>query len=155
MKIWSSQWTQFMQLRKEAWKNFRTSTGFEPVTSQYRCDALPTELWSHWCWEQVSCGFICSREYFFFFFSGFFTQLHKLRSLRRSLLRFHFISAAHIWFISYIINNLESVIALKEGSWLIEKLYQPVDAMLHAKSRRIFDQLKIRALSCFVHTEPP
>ena len=25
---------QFMQLRKEAWKKFRTSTGFEPVTSQ-------------------------------------------------------------------------------------------------------------------------
>ena len=42
MKKWSSQWTQFMQLRKEAWKKFRTSTGFELVTSQYRCDALPT-----------------------------------------------------------------------------------------------------------------
>ena len=26
-----------MQLRKEAWKKFRTSTGFEPVTSRYRC----------------------------------------------------------------------------------------------------------------------
>ena len=39
-------------------------------------------------------------------FSGFFTQLHKLRSLRRSFLHFHFISAVHIWFISYIINNL-------------------------------------------------
>ena len=62
MKKWSSQWTQFMQLRKEAWKKFRTSTGFEPVTSRYRCDALPTELWSHWHWEQVNCGFICSRE---------------------------------------------------------------------------------------------
>ena len=43
-----------------------------------------------------------SREYFFFFFSGFFTQLHKLRSLRRSFLHLHFISAVHIWFISYI-----------------------------------------------------
>ena len=32
---WSSQWTQFMQLRKEAWKKFRTSTGFEPVTSRF------------------------------------------------------------------------------------------------------------------------
>ena len=62
MKKWSSQWTQFMQLRKEAWKKFRTSTGFEPVTSRYRCDALPTELWSHWRWEQVNCGFICSHE---------------------------------------------------------------------------------------------
>ena len=61
VKKWSSQWTQIMQLRKEAWKKFRTSTGFEPVTSRYRCDALPTELWSHRRWEQVnrpfySCG---------------------------------------------------------------------------------------------------
>ena len=56
MKKWSSKWTQFMQLRKEAWKKFRTSTGFEPVTSRdRRCDALPTEpltlgagqLWIH------------------------------------------------------------------------------------------------------------
>ena len=39
------------------------------------------------------------------FFSGFFTQLHKLGSLRRSFLHFHFISAVHIWFISYIINK--------------------------------------------------
>ena len=39
------------------------------------------------------------------FFSGFFTQLHKLRSLRRSFLHFHFISAVHIWFISYIIDT--------------------------------------------------
>ena len=29
MKKWSSQWTQFMQLRKEAWKKFRTSTEFD------------------------------------------------------------------------------------------------------------------------------
>ena len=36
---------------------------------------------------------------------GFFTQLHKLRSLRRSFLHFYFISAVHIWFISYIINS--------------------------------------------------
>ena len=33
MKKWS--WTQFMQLRKEAGKKFRISTGFEPVTSQF------------------------------------------------------------------------------------------------------------------------
>ena len=35
MKKWSSQWTQFMQLCKEAWKKFRTSAGFEPVTSRF------------------------------------------------------------------------------------------------------------------------
>ena len=38
---WSSQlWTQFMQLHNEAWKKFRTSTGFEPMTSRYQYDAL-------------------------------------------------------------------------------------------------------------------
>ena len=42
---------------KKPEKKFRTSTGFEPVTSQYRWDALPTELWNHWRWEQVNCGF--------------------------------------------------------------------------------------------------
>lgn len=35
---------QLMQLRKNAGKKFRTSTGFEPVTLLYRCDALQTEL---------------------------------------------------------------------------------------------------------------
>ena len=62
LKKWWSQWTQFMQLRQEAWKKFRTSTGFEPVTSRYRCDALPSELWSHWRWQRVNGGFIWSRE---------------------------------------------------------------------------------------------
>ena len=51
-------------VKKPEKKKFRTSTGFEPVTSRYRCDALPTELWSHWRWEQVNCGFICSRDLF-------------------------------------------------------------------------------------------
>ena len=40
-----------------------------------------------------------------FFFSGFFTQLHKFRSLRRSFL--HFRSS---WFMSYIINNKNIII---------------------------------------------
>ena len=62
MKKWSSQWTQFMQLRKEAWKNSGLQRGLNPWPRDYRCDALPTELWSHWRWEQVNCGFICTRE---------------------------------------------------------------------------------------------
>ena len=66
----SSQWTQFMQLRKEAWKKRKKK--------KFRTE---------------------------FFFSGFFTQLRKLRSLRRSCLHFDFISAVNIWFISYIINT--------------------------------------------------
>ena len=32
-------------------KKFRTSMGFEPVTSRLQCDALPTKLWSHWRWS--------------------------------------------------------------------------------------------------------
>ena len=44
-----------------------------------------------------------------FLFSGFFTQLHKLLSLLRSFLHSLFISAVHIWFISYIVNNYFSV----------------------------------------------
>ena len=112
MKKWSSQWTQFMQLRKEAWKKFRTSTGFEPVTSRYRCHAPPTELWSHWrsftgTYEPTIDLLPRSRVQTSLksFFSGFFTQLHKFRSLRRSFLHLNFISAVHIWFISYIINT--------------------------------------------------
>ena len=64
MKKWSSQWTQFMQLRKEAWKKKeRSSTGFEPVTSRYRCDALPAELWRHWRWCRSIVGsYVHARE---------------------------------------------------------------------------------------------
>ena len=40
-KLWSSQlWTQFVQLRIQKPEKFRISTGFEPLTSRYRCDAL-------------------------------------------------------------------------------------------------------------------
>ena len=51
VKLWSSQlWTQFLQLRRETWK-FRTSTGFEPVTSLYRCDAL-----TNWAMKPLTLG---------------------------------------------------------------------------------------------------
>ena len=87
MKKWSSQWTQFMQVRKEARKKFRTSTGFESVTSQFT-GAMLYQL----SYEATSLRF--------------FMHLHKLRSLRWSFLHFHFISAVHIWFFSYIINTM-------------------------------------------------
>ena len=82
MKKWSSQWTQFVLLRKEAWKKkFRTSTGFEPVTSR-----LPLRCSTNWAMKPLTLGAG----------SRFFTHLHKLRSLRRSFLHFHFIFAVHI-----------------------------------------------------------
>ena len=49
MKKWSSQWTQFMQLRKEVCKKFRTSTGFEPVTSQ-----LPVWCSTNWAMKPLT-----------------------------------------------------------------------------------------------------
>ena len=53
MKKWSSQWTQFMQLRKVAWKKFGTSTGFEPVTSR-----LPVRCSTNWAMKPVHVWFI-------------------------------------------------------------------------------------------------
>ena len=51
IKKWSSQWTQFMQLCKEAWTKFRTSTGFEPVTSRFlvRCS-------TNWAMKPLTLG---------------------------------------------------------------------------------------------------
>ena len=46
--------TQFKQLRKRSLKKIQASAGFEPWPLRYRCSALPTELWSHNCWEQVN-----------------------------------------------------------------------------------------------------
>ena len=68
-------------------KKFGTSTGFEPVTSR-----LPVRCSTNWAMKPLTLG----AGELWWIFSGFFTQLHKLRSLRRSFLHFHFISAVHI-----------------------------------------------------------
>ena len=47
---------------KKPEKNSGLQRGLNPWPRDYRCDALLSELWSHWRWEQVNCGFICSRE---------------------------------------------------------------------------------------------
>ena len=39
---------------REAWKKFRLQRDSNPWPLRYRCSALPTELWSHDCWEQVN-----------------------------------------------------------------------------------------------------
>ena len=54
-KVWSSQlWTQFMQLRLyRSLKKSSSSTGFEPVTSRYRCDALTYEATDDRSWSFV------------------------------------------------------------------------------------------------------
>ena len=39
---------------RAAWKKFRLQRDSNPWPLRYRCSALPTELWSHNCWEQVN-----------------------------------------------------------------------------------------------------
>ena len=39
---------------RKAWKKFRLQRDSNPWPLRYRCSALPTELWSHNCWEQVN-----------------------------------------------------------------------------------------------------
>ena len=39
---------------REAWKKFRLQRDSNPWPLRYRCSALPTELWSHNCWEHVN-----------------------------------------------------------------------------------------------------
>ena len=95
MKKWSSQWMQFMQLRKEAWKKFRTSTGLEPVTSRYRCNALPTELWSHH-WSPEFFFQACLRnsincihcDHHFFIFISFPQFIYDLFHISLTLISF-------------------------------------------------------------------
>ena len=94
MKKWSSQWTQFTQLRKEAWKTKQNKTKQNKPKKKHMNPQLtcPQLQWLHSSVGRASHrksrghGFKprWSRE----FFSGFFTQLHKLRSLRRSFLHF-------------------------------------------------------------------
>ena len=93
-------------IKKEGWKKFRN-----PQLTCSQC------LWLHSSVGRASHRY---REVtgsnpveVLNFFSGFFMQLHKLRSLRRSFLHFHFISAVHIWFISYIINILWTVTEMR------------------------------------------
>ena len=104
MKKWSSQWTQFMQLRKEAWKKFRTS---HIINTHF----FHGNIWTHnWEWLHSSVG-RASHRYrevtgsnpveVLNFFSGFFRQLNKLRSLRRSFLHFQ-IPYSHL--ISRVLN---------------------------------------------------
>ena len=130
MKKWSSQWTQFMQLRKETWKKkFRTSTGpFSPLCTwcvpfcYFQCLSaifLPLSRHFGFLWRlplttrsqtsvprsplpvprfnNILLQFVGNTnkgqwknpvEVLNFFFQVLFTQLHKLRSLRRSFLHF-------------------------------------------------------------------
>ena len=50
MKVRSDHRSEFSNLcnwKLEAWKKFRLQRDSNPWPPRYRCDALPTELWSH------------------------------------------------------------------------------------------------------------
>ena len=93
MKKWSSQWTQFKQLRKEAWKKkkkkFRTSTGFEPVTSRLpvRCSTnwAMKPLWKKWVLMIYEINHIWTAEKKW----KWRNDRRSDRSLRRSFLDFN------------------------------------------------------------------
>ena len=97
MKKWSSQWTQFMQLRKEAWKK---NQDFNGVWTRDLAITGATHFF-HKNLAQLVEHRTGNREVKGLFVTGW----HKLLSLRRLFLHFHFISAVYIWFISYIIHN--------------------------------------------------
>ena len=88
MKKWSSQWTRFMQLRKEARKkNSGLQRGLNPWPRDYRCDALPTELWSPQaslrnCINCVHC------DDHFFIFTSFPQFLYNLFHVSLTLISF-------------------------------------------------------------------
>ena len=114
-----------MQSRKEAWKKFRTSTGFEPVTSRYWCDALTnwamkpdvgsrsiTHNWpapnvsgfiaqlvraSHWYREVTGSNPVEVLNFFQASLRDCINCVHNCEDQPS----FDFISAVHIWFISY------------------------------------------------------
>ena len=75
------------------------------MTSRCQCDAL-----TNWAMKPLTLGAGqlgstgSNPVEVLNFFQASSRKLHKLRSLRWSFLHFHFISAVHIWFISYIIN---------------------------------------------------
>ena len=51
MKKWSSQWTQFMQLRKEAWKNSGLHRGLNPWPRW-----LPVRCSTNWAMKPLTLG---------------------------------------------------------------------------------------------------
>ena len=90
----SSQWTQFMQLRKGAWKK---KSGLQQGLNPWPLDwpapnvrGFIAQLVEHRTGNREVTG--SKPVEVLNFFSGFFTQLHKLHSLRRSsFLHFHLI----------------------------------------------------------------
>ena len=80
---------------REAWKKFRLQRDSNPWPLRYRCSALPTELWSHYCWEHLSgmmdpLKLTCSQQ--LWLHSSVGRALHRYRRGQRILLKPKFFS---------------------------------------------------------------
>ena len=53
-----SKFSNLSNWKEEAWKKSRLQRDSNPWRPRYRCDALPTELWSHTLTSLPMCGFI-------------------------------------------------------------------------------------------------
>ena len=85
MKKWSSLWTQFMQLSKDAWKKIQDCNGVWSRDLAITGAMLyhGAELWSHWRWEQV----VHCDDHFFIFIS-FRQFIHDLLHISLTLISF-------------------------------------------------------------------
>ena len=100
-------------------KNSGLQQGLNPWPRDYRCDALPTELWSHWHWEQVNYGLInsycincvhCN--------NNFFISFH----FRSSYMIYFILSHRNIWTHNWPAPNVSGFIKLILKSWLFFRL---------------------------------
>ena len=102
MKKWSSQWMQFMQLHKEAWKKFRTSTRFKPVTSR-----LPMRCSTNWAMKPLTLG--AGQLWVHMFPSKrWVLMIYEINQIWTAEMKWKWkkwSSLWTIWFISYIINT--------------------------------------------------
>ena len=97
VKLWSSQLgTQFLQLRREAWK-------FQDFNGVWTCDlAIPVRRSNQLNYEATDVGS-----------PGFFRLLYAIAKIAFLTAKFiaslDFISAVHIWFISYTISSWKTL----------------------------------------------
>ena len=120
--------------KEEAWKKKKKKSGlqrdFNTLPPRYRCDALPTELWSHTQVEHRTgitevtgsnpVEALFSFLFFFLFFQASSFQVLKLETLLRWLFftfiynrssnMSYFVYTSHK--IHFIVNKIKSVIAL-------------------------------------------
>ena len=109
-----SKFSNFKQLERRSLKKSRLQRDSNPWPPRYRCDALPTELWSHTLgarpiyWVHISreewndVKYIWNNSYTW---TALLSNCLKLENLlRRSLFTLIYNRSSSIWIISYILH---------------------------------------------------